>query len=517
MADKLLDLVKRRHPAYGGLLPHWCFLEETYEGGRDWFARHIFRYLKEGDKEFGDRVLRAYRFNHTKQVVDLVDKYLFRQPIARKDKDAPESIKRFWKKATRQGLGIDAFSKRISNATSKFGRVYIVVDSSAKAGTVATRADEKKGDAQIYAYILRPQDMLDMSYDELGRMRWALVHEPVRDDQDPMNSSGGYLDRYRLWTTTNWTLYEVYKKGNTEKVRIVDTGEHSLGVVPIIPADHVATEDHWNSAGLIDDVAYLDRAVANYLSNLDAIIQDQTFSQLAMPAQGVLPGETGYDKLVEMGTKRVFLYNADAGKGPEWLAPDPKQAELILKVVSSSVKEIYTSVGLEAARTADDNGGNSDTQSGASKAYDFERVNSLLTSKADSLQLTERRIAALVALWGGDKATVTDDNELVTYPREFDTRGLYDEFEIGARLSLLAAPDAVRQKQMLLLIKKLFPAASEADIAEMEAAVKDWPPEDPLLSTGGLPGTKQPGAGKNKAGDPVAAASTQKTAKELAA
>lgn len=512
--DKLLELIKRRHPEYDGKLPHWDFLEATYEGGRSWFASHIFKYHKEGPVEYGARVARAYRFNHTKQVVDLVDKYLFRQPIARKEKDASAGLKSFWKKATRTGLSMDAFAKRISTATSKFGRVYIVVDSTAKPGETLTRADEKKGKAQVYAYIVRPQDMLDMSYDELGELRWALVYEPKRDDADPMRSGGGYKQCFRLWTTTGWKLYELTKKGGTEKVKEIDSGDHGLGVVPIVRADHVHSEENWSSAGLIDDIAYLDRANANYLSNLDAIIQDQTFSQLAMPAQGLMPGETGYDKLVEMGTKRVFLYNAEAGKGPEWIAPDPRQAQLILETIGKTVGEIYSSVGLAAARTGDDNGGNSDTASGASKAYDFEQVNSLLTSKADSLQITERRIATLVALYRGE--ILDEEAELVTYPREFDTRGLYDEFEIGARLSLLAAPDAVRQKQMLLLIKKLFPSASEQDIKEMEAAVKDWPPEDPLLA-GGLPGTKQPGAGKNKAGDPVKAASTQKTAKELAA
>jgi hypothetical protein len=41
------------------------------------------------------------------------------------------------------------------------------------------------------------------------------------------------------------------------------------------------------STPLIADIAYLDRAAANYLSNLDAIIQDQTFSQLVIPAEAL--------------------------------------------------------------------------------------------------------------------------------------------------------------------------------------------------------------------------------------
>lgn len=507
MKDKLLQLVKRRHPLYERMAAHWNFLEATYEGGRDWFAENIFRYHKEGENEYGERVKRAYRFNHTKHAVDLVDKYLFRQPIARKEDDAPDWLKSFWKKATRSGLDMTTFAKRISSATSKFGRVWIVVDSTARPGQMLTRADEKAGAVQVYAYIVRPQDMLDMAYDEAGELLWALVAELKREDEDPLNSSGAIKQRFRLWTRDDWSLFELQKKGGQDKVVLVDYGVHGLGAVPIVRADHVLSEEPYSAPGLIDDISYLDRANANYISNLDAIFQDQTFSQLAMPAQGVLPGEKGYDKLIEMGTKRVFLYNGEAGKGPEWIAPDPKQAELILKAIGKLTNEIYHSIGLAGERNQDDNGGGIDNASGAAKAYDFERVNSLLTAKADALQVTEIRVARMVGRWHG-QADLKNADGLVTYPRDFDTRGLYDEFEIGARLNLLAAPDEVRRQQMRLVIKKLFPGASDKDLKAMEDSLKDWP-IDPLEAEGlGL---------KNNAGGPIAAAGAQKTAKELAA
>lgn len=508
MSDKLLQLIKRRHPEYQEKLPHWEFVEDTYEGGRGWFEDNIFRFLKEGDKEYKDRVERAYRFNHTKQVVDLVDKYLFRQVVARKHDDAPDCLKEFWKKATLSGQGIDTFAKHISSATSKFGRVYIVVDTNktdSGTGKKMSRAEAKKLDIRPYAYIVRPQDMLDMSYDDQGNFRWCLIAEKFRDDVNPMNSTGQFKERFRLWTTTKWTLYELRKTAAGDSVVRIDGGDHDLGMVPVIQADHTYSDEAFEASGLIDDIAYLDRANANYLSNLDAIIQDQTFSQLAMPAQGVLPGEKGYDALLNMGTKRVFLYNGDGTNGPAYLSPDPKQAELVLTAIGKIVGEIYHSVGLVGERNQNDNGGGIDNASGVAKAYDFERVNSLLASKADALQVTERRLAALVAKWCGEDQGL--DEELVTYPRDFDTRGLYDEFEIGARLNLLGAPDEIRRDQMAALTRKLFPAASQADVTKYKGALKTWPPEDSL----GL------GASGASSSGPIKAAGTQKTAKELAA
>lgn len=98
--ERLRALIERRHPLYKSLSKHWSFMEKTYDGGRDWFTENIFRYIKEGDQEFNGRLSRAYRFNHTREVVDLINKYLFKQHIARSE-DVPESVKRFWDKSTK--------------------------------------------------------------------------------------------------------------------------------------------------------------------------------------------------------------------------------------------------------------------------------------------------------------------------------------------------------------------------------------------------------------------------------
>jgi hypothetical protein len=513
MTDEIKKLLESRHPEYEEHLAHWKFLEETYEGGREWFKANIFQFVKEGPIEFEKRVERAYRFNHTKQVVDQVDKYVFKMPIARKVDDAPDAIQAFWKRATRSGLDIDTFAKRISNATSIYGRVWVVVDSNVKAGEVKTLKDEKTGTGKVYAYIVRPQEMLDMSYDEVGDLNWALIKECRRDDEDPMNSSRKEKNQFRLWTRTEWKLFEIQKpKGGKLRYVEIDAGLHDLKVVPIVQADHVFSEEQYQAPGLIEDAAYMDRAVANYLSNLDAIIQDQTFSQLAMPAQGLLPGEEGADKLIDMSTKRVFLYNGESGSQPFYLAPDPKQAELILKAISSIINEIYHSVGLAGERTESNSGGGGAESSGVAKSYDFERVNSLLAAKASALQLTEMRISRLVCVYAGKPDEDLDG--LLAYPAEFDVRSVYDEFEIATQLSLITAPDEVRREQMRSLIKKLFPAAPDKVVELLESSLKDWPPE--MLMTDGLGAPKAPGD-KSSGPAQLKAANTQRVAKQMAA
>lgn len=485
---KLRALIERRHPEYEKKKPHWDFLEATYEGGREWFDANIFQYVKEGQEEFAERKRRAYRFNHTREVVDLLNKYLFRQAIARNEDDAPDSVKEFWQRSTKNGLGISDFKRQISKMSSIFGRIAIVVDNNLPSGAVSV-AEVKNSGAATYAYIVRPQQLLDYSHDERGDLNWALIAEAYRDDESPMAPSTGMSVRWRLWTKTEWILLEERGVKNRKRIVVVASDTHDLGEVPVIIHDNIISDEEWSSQAMIDDIAYLDRAVANYLSNLDAIIQDQTFSQLAMPAQGLMPGEDNYNKMLEMGTKRIFLFDGEGGIMPTYISPDVKQAQVIVGTIQKIINEIYHTVGLAGERTKEDNAVGIDNSSGVAKAYDFDRVNSLLVAKADSLEVTENKINRLVALWSGEEKLIKEP--LTSYPADFDTRGLYDEFDIAARLILTEAPDEVRREQMRQVIEKLFPQAPATARQKMEAELKTWPPEPEIeVSANGSPKSK---------------------------
>ncbi|MCU6236776.1 hypothetical protein KWH75_06800 [Morganella morganii] len=481
-SKKLQELVNRRHPEYETRLGHWNFLSATYAGGRKWFGDNIFRYFKEGDKEFKERLERAYRFNHTREVVNLINKYIFRENISRERDDATDAVTKFWDSATREKLTIDELMSAIDIQTSVFGRIWIVVDSTMKDSDITSVADEKKADARAYAYWLPPQQMLDFAYDDDGNLLWALTHELARDDADPFTSSGKQQNRYRLWTQNEWYLFkEVKKKASDRKgqIEVEACGEHNLGVVPVFPVDCMGNaESRYFSPSLIDDIAYLDRAVANYLSNLDAIIQDQTFSQLAIPVQSMMPGDESHQKVLEFGTKRVFTYDAEGGSQPFYMSPDPKQASMIIQTVQTVINEIYHSVGVAGERTKQDNAKGIDNSSGAAKAYDFQRVNSLLVTKAERLQRAERQMLFLAAKWMGQEKSQEEIDQIVSYPESFDVRGLMDEFDVSRQLKEIDAPDSVRRHQMEILIEKIFPNVSKAMKKAFETDLKTYPPKN---------------------------------------
>jgi hypothetical protein len=244
--QQLRAFVKRRHPLYHSMRAHWDFLVETYEGGRCWFDDNVFRYFKEGTQEFEARVKRAYRFNHSREVVDLVDKYLFKVSVTRNEEDAPESVKAFWKNATLKNLPIKDFIKRVSNRASVGGRPYVVVDSN-KSASVKTVAEERASGARIYAYIVQPADVLDLSHDEQGELSWILIRERERDDADALNGTGAVTPRFRLWTRNGSQLFRAVDKKTRApidpddkrvdqkdwEVEVAAEVVHGLGEVPV--------------------------------------------------------------------------------------------------------------------------------------------------------------------------------------------------------------------------------------------------------------------------------------------
>jgi len=491
-SNAVTKIVERKHPLYDELVPHWNFLDQSYRGGRAWFKSNIFRYIKEGDGEYSDRVKRAYRFNHTREVVDLINKYLFRAEIRRKTEDAPQEVKDFWAKVNSNGMDINEFMRTVSLKSSIFGRPWIVIDNR----VTSVEGDESKQDnvgVDLYAYLVPPQQVRDWAVDEYGELLWVMIEEHCRDDKDPLDSTGDLYSRFRLWTREEWFLFG-FEKNNRMKGGgqwVLDSqGRHDLGLVPVIPANNSSASDQWDCPAMIADTAYLDRAVANYASNLDAIIQDQTFSQLAMPAQNVLPGDDAYNKLLEMGTKRVFLYDGESGIAPAYLSPDPRQATLIISAIQQLINEIYHSVGLAGERTKQDNSKGIDNSSGVAKSKDFERVVALLASKAESLEIVENRIVKVVCAW----AEIDEpESELVSYPVEdnFDVRSLYDELDIAMKLRLMGVPAMLMEEQMGRVVEKLFPDLGSELIEKMRKQLKDWSEESQENADDTEPGTNE--------------------------
>lgn len=455
-----VKIAKRTLPNYVTRAEAWDFMIASYLGGKSYIESHLFKYYIEGDDEFKERKTRAHRENHCKRIVDLFNSYLFQEQPTRDTIDA--RLKQFHENVDGKGKRIDKFMKGASLWSSVFGRIYIMVDKpslpdSEKTGTAADNINPK---AQPYCYLIHPQDIKDIAFNEDGSVKWVIIVEHVRDDDDPFTSDGEVKDQFRLWTMDGWYLFD--DKGNHK-----EDGEHGLGIVPLIILDS-EEGDPYDGQSLIGDIAYLDRAIFNNWSRLDAIVCDQTFSQLIFPIEGLVGDIATDQKLMEkfmsIATNRFLFYSVQAQTPPAWISPDASQAQFILDMIESQTKQLYSSLGLKA-----EVGTETVSQSGTAKAWDFDKLNKMLADKADNLEAAEVEINRLFAKWIGQE----DIKCAVDYPEKFDTRSLMDEIAIVQELALIRISDTFTKEVEKLLAMKALPKIDEATLKKIMKEIDD--------------------------------------------
>ena len=475
----MAEILTRTHPLYAKYVNLWNFYSESYVGGEDYFSKHLIKYYKEGDSSYENRLKRAYRENYCKSVIDIINSYLFKETPTRHLGD--ERLEKFFQNIDGHGKDITQFMKSASIVSSIFGRVYIVTDKTKlpQEQLTGTRADDLK--TTCYSYLVSPSSVRDVAFDEFGRIKWIIIDEQVRDDDDPFESSGDLKTQTRLWTKDGWYLYD-------EKGAVKEQGKYDFGFPPVTYIDTGEKIDSYNGTSVISDIAYMDKAIFNSLSRLDHIISDQTFSQLIFPIEGLIIEEILRDselkeKFMKLAIGNILFYSAQTEAKPEYISPDASQAKVILEVIKHQIRQIYASIGLQPPDTESTN-----YTSGVSKQYDFDKLNKLLAGKADNIEMAERQIVQSFNKWMG-----TNFDATINYPDDFDIRSLADEIILGQELMLLDISETFNKVVQKNITKKALPREGKDTIdkilKEIEAK-KEPSPEDMLDFDGENPEDK---------------------------
>jgi hypothetical protein len=474
----LTELVERRHPEYAELFDHWNFCEISMRGGRKWFdfktadQTNLFQFYKEGKNEFKSRKGRAHRANHTKRVVDAINQFLFRSDPVR-DSSTPDAIQDFWKNtALGERKPIDRFMRDLDSWLSVFGRMYVVID------RVPQIVDEARDEDSPYAYFVFPQRVLDMAYGENGKLDWIMIEEDFRDDK--IGGSGDMEVRWRLWNREAWFLIEEInpnRKGRKSKreFAVVESDDHNLGIVPVIPVDD-QEGSRWSAPALIDDIAYMDRAIVNYASLLDEILYEQTFSMLTIPAEAMSAGATEKGMMVEAAKNRIFTYNSTSpGAKPEFISPDAAQGTLIITAIENLKKDIYACTGTDNDANSQSVSKGKEYASGVVRQFDHTQIENILLDKARALEDAEDRIMELVLAWMGKDEQDIDEG-WVQYPDKFDVRDLATEFVLASEMQEIEVPMEIMRRQVKQITGKSFPRMTEKDKKEFDAIIDEWMP-----------------------------------------
>lgn len=456
------------YPEYYKLAGDWQFFLDTYESSvSDYVDKYLIRNSREGEDEFNSRKELAYRENHCKQIVNLFNSYLFKDKPSRitNNSNAEKYWKEFEQDVDGHGTNIDAFMRVVDKYSSVLGRVYIVMDRKLDP-ELQTGTHKDNLISQHYMYMVKPSDVLKVAFDEYGNVKWAVIREIYFDDDNPFDTDTMTQKiRYRLWTTTEWYLfYDDAERPN-------ENGSHGVGVCPVFPFDNAVKNDRYDGLSLINEAAYIDKSIFNNISRLNTIIDDQTFSQLVMPVEAfVFQDEDAQEDVLTLSSKRVLMFSSAGGKmaKPDYISPDASQAKLVLDVIKQQISQLYNSLGLQS-ETSDTSG-----ESGSAKEYDYSRLNSYLTSKAERLEELERKIVLALSSWMDTELEVE-----IIYPENFDVKTLSSEILHAQELSLLKISDTFQKELYKRIVEKALPKASEETMRAINKEIEDSNPLDP--------------------------------------
>lgn len=445
--------LKQKHDQWKLCSNEYDFFRESYIGGKVYLnSANLFTHALENKEDFKDRQKKAYYPNFCKPIINIYNSFIFKKDVTRETElDSDGKYQQFVMNADRMGNSYPEVIKDFSRWASVYGVMYGLMDKPAA---------REVPEASNYPYLVKipPQRLTNWGLDKFGNLNWVVIKE---DPADPESFDDTVADSefYRVWTKTMWQLYEITKdKNGEEKAALVGEGTHDIGQVPIVV--FVDSEIHkMRGLSLIEDIAYINRSIFNWCSLLDEIIYKQTFSQLAIPVMDQSEID-GHEKA--MGTSVALFFNANGSGKPEYISPDPQQAEVIADRIEEWIERIYQIATIESST------GVTERSSGVARSFDFMMMNNTLSDKAQNLEDAEKKIHLLWARWQGRDI----DEPTISYARDFDIESLNDEIERAIKLQSMRMGDRFNQELKTRIAKRILPRTSADVMAEIEQQIE---------------------------------------------
>lgn len=479
MPNSIKDLVENPHPIYQRYCSYWKFLINSYEGGVDytnglinddvvndgsiikvkvngkWLQRsvsgNLFKHRKERDDDFIERIRMSYYYNFCAPIVDIYTNHLFKEPVISDWGSIQSAIDNQEDNIDHKGSSIDEFRREMAELAQIYGHIYVLTDKPTVDTEIVSLAQQQEMGLFPYLTLFHPVNVINWALDEFGSAYWVLVREVYNGNSDPFNFDKNNMElvQYRIWTRNEWILFN-------STFEEVSRGTHNLGKVPIDIVYNKPSKKVRNGLGIseIADIAFIARDVYNKCSELNEIIRNQTFSILTLQGKA-----SEYDE-VSVGTSKALLYPPERNQ-PSYISPAAENADVLMKQIDRQVHKMFQLAKLEGGSAAQVE--QVDTQSGVSKAFDFQETNSALSKKAGHLEDGEQRIWDTFARWEGK----TEFDGSVSYPRDFNIQELNEELDEAEKMLRIQLGQSFNVQLKKEIIKKKFPRITDEERDKM--------------------------------------------------
>lgn len=400
----------------------WRFYMNSYLGSSDYQnGEYLLKYVFENGETYAQRLENTPLDNHCKNIVHIYNSFLFSNPIIREFGSIANdpSLDPFMEDADLEGRSFDAFMRDANILASVMGHCWIIVDRPNT--TVNTRAEELEQGIRPYVSVYSPENVLDWNYKRATNGTYYLSMIKILESTD----TGRNI--YKIYTPETIETYQgdTYTGGEDDTFSLIDSVDNPIGKVPatILYGSRSPTRGIGNS--VIGDIADLQRAIYNELSEIEQLIRLQNHPSLVITDNGV-DANSGAGAIITVPD------STDPGLKPYMLQPNGQNLNAIMDSIKSKVDAIDRIAHMGGVRATATR-----SVSGVALQVEQQLLGAKLTEMADNLELCEENIFRLWAQWQGEAW-----NGMIDYPTAFSLRDTVVEIQALKEAVAVAGDDA---------------------------------------------------------------------------
>jgi hypothetical protein len=194
--------------------------------------------------------------------------------------------------------------------------------------------------------------------------------------------------------------------------RVIESVPNPLNTIPAVCLYNQRSHDRGIGVSDLTDVADLQRAIYNELSEVEQLIRLSSHPSLVKTRD--VDASAGAGAVIELPD------NVDPALKPYILQPSGQSLDSVYKSISSKIDAINRLTHVGAVRSTSER-----TVSGVALRTEFQLLNARLSEKAKLIELAEEQIWRLFARW---QNKVFDGS--IYYPESFDLRDWATDLEV---------------------------------------------------------------------------------------
>ena len=400
------DQILLRHELYDNYAGRWEYYIRSFLGGEEYKGgRYLQEYNLELENEFEKRLQFTPLDNHCRNIVHIYSSFLFRVLPTRKLESLSDdpATQMFLDDADLEGRSFDALMREVQTYASVYGHCWLLLDK--PNSNARTRAEELQQEIRPYMNIYTPENVMDWEWDRAASGKYYLKYLKIREFRSREK------DVFRLWYLDRIDTVELQRMGAKAPV-LIDSVPNPLNSIPAVCLYNQRSHDRGVGVSDLTDVADLQRAIYNELSEIEQLIRLSNHPSLVKTRD--VDASAGAGAIIELPD------NVDPALKPYILQPSGQNLDSVLKTIQTKIDAINRLTHVGAVRSTSER-----TVSGVALRTEFQLLNARLSEKAKLMELAEEQIWRYFALW---QNKVFDG--AIYYPESFDLRDWATDLEV---------------------------------------------------------------------------------------